>query len=218
MANNKPDIRFNGHEEEWEEKKVSSQMLTRRGLTYRPSSIRERGVKVLRSSNIDDDTFIESKDDVYVEKSAINIDYAKENDILITAANGSSRLVGKHCILKNIEERPMVHGGFMLLGTAENPFFFNASMGSEWYKNFIKFYVAGGSGAIGNLNKSDLDEQLVLVPNKLEQQKIGDLFRNLDELIEAKEQELEKLRQIKLALLNGMFPSDEHEETNWGGV
>ena len=113
----------------------------------------------------------------------MNIDTAKQNDILITSANGSSRLVGKHTLIKEISDNSAVHGGFMLLGRTKNYDFINASMSSSWYIRFINVYVTGGNGAIGNLSKSDLDEQLILVPSDLEQKKIGDYFSNLDNLI-----------------------------------
>lgn len=158
-------------------------METRRGLTYKPSDIREKGVRVLRSSNIDEDRFVLKDDDVYVDKNAVNIECVKENDILITAANGSSRLVGKHAIISKIPLYSTVHGGFMLLGTAKEPYFINASMSSFWYKKFIDLFVAGGNGAIGNLNKNDLDNQYILIPSKSEQKKIGDFFHLLDNLI-----------------------------------
>lgn len=71
----------------------------------------------------------------------------------------------------------------MLLATAENPGFVNALMSAPWYTKFILLYVAGGNGAIGNLNKSDLDEQDVFVPGDTEQKVIGRYFSQLDHLI-----------------------------------
>lgn len=217
---NVPPLRFNGFEEEWEEKKFSTQAETSRGLTYSPYSLRKQGVRVLRSSNIDNDKFILSEDDVFVVEDAVNIEYAKNNDILITAANGSSRLVGKHCILRGLKSESSVHGGFMLLATAKQPFFLNASMSSSWYQKFISYYVAGGRGAIGNLNKADLDNQDVHIPSISEQWKIGSFFKELDDLIGAKEEELQKLRQLKSALLDAMFPNGDSENitvVNRGG-
>ena len=107
----------------------------------------------------------------------------KNGDILITSANGSSRLVGKHAIIREITDNSAVHGGFMLLATAKNPQFLNAAMGASWYIKFINLFVAGGNGAIGNLNKNDLDEQTILVPYENEQELMGYLFENLDHLI-----------------------------------
>lgn len=137
----------------------------------------------MRSSNINEDTFLLGNDDVFVEENAVNIPYVQNGDILITSANGSSRLVGKHAIIRNLLENSTVHGGFMLVASSSNPEFLNASMSSQWYSEFISLYVAGGNGAIGNLNKNDLDVQTVLVPNEEEQAKIGTYFHNLDTLI-----------------------------------
>ena len=178
-----PEIRFKGFTDPWEQRKFSDVVATRRGLTYKPSDIRKNGVRVLRSSNIAEDSFVLSDEDVFVVREAVNIDCVRANDILITAANGSSRLVGKHTIISGIPEESAVHGGFMLLGTTKEPHFVNASMGSSWYRRFIELFVAGGNGAIGNLNKNDLDNQDIAIPSEKEQKKIGSFFRQLDNLI-----------------------------------
>ena len=178
-----PRIRFKGFEEDWEQRKVIDIAETRRGLTYKPTDISEDGIRVLRSSNINEDTFVKGEDDVFVNIKAINIPFVRNGDIIITSANGSSRLVGKHAIIREITDNSAVHGGFMLLATAKNPQFLNASMGASWYIKFINLFVAGGNGAIGNLNKNDLDEQTILVPYETEQELIGCFFENLDHLI-----------------------------------
>lgn len=54
-----------------------------------------------------------------------------------------------------------------------------------------------------------LAEKTISLPlSTKEQEKIGTFFRALDELIAAREEELEKLRQMKAALLDAMFPND----------
>ena len=167
----------------WEQRKFGDEVKLRRGLTYNPSNITKDGVRVLRSSNIDEEYFVASEDDVFVKRECVNIPYCKNGDILVTAANGSSKLVGKHAVLQGLLENSAVHGGFMILGESNNPAFINASMSSSWYIKFINLHVAGGNGAIGNLNKNDLENQHVLFPNSEEQVKIGKLFEDLDELI-----------------------------------
>lgn len=167
----------------WEQRKYGELVQIRRGLTYKPTDIQDCGIRVLRSSNIDEDKFVCGNDDVFVNPSAVNIEPVKTNDILITSANGSSRLVGKHALIKEIPDETAVHGGFMLLGRTKNYDFINASMSSSWYSKFISIFVAGGNGAIGNLNKNDLDEQEILIPNNEEQSAIGEFFSDLDNLI-----------------------------------
>ena len=178
-----PEIRFKGFTDAWEQRKLNDFVIIRRGLTYKPSDIAENGIRVLRSSNIDEDQFITSNDDVFVNKDAVNIPFAKNGDILITSANGSNRLVGKHTIISDIAENSTVHGGFMLLAESKNPLFTDALLSSNWYKRFINTYVAGGNGAIGNLSKSDLENQTVVVPSEHEQAKIGQWYDNINQLI-----------------------------------
>jgi len=61
-----------------------------------------------------------------------------------------------------------------------------------------------------SISKAALADTTFSWPQKKdEQQKIGEFFQQLDELIGAKEKELEKLRQMKQALLDKMFPSNE---------
>ena len=203
-----PALRCRGYTDDWEQRKFSDVVATRRGLTYKPSDIRKNGVRVLRSSNIAEDSFTLSDEDVFVAREAVNIDCARANDILITAANGSSRLVGKHTIISGIPEGSAVHGGFMLLGTTKEPHFVNASMGSSWYRRFIELFVAGGNGAIGNLNKNDLDNQEIAIPSEEEKKKIGSFFQQLDNLITLHQRKLEKLKLVKKSMLEKMFPKN----------
>ncbi|MDQ0273733.1 restriction endonuclease subunit S [Cytobacillus purgationiresistens] len=199
-----PEVRFPGFIGNWEQRKFSEIATIRRGLTYKPSDVSGNGVRVLRSSNINEDTFELKSDDVFVKKDAVKIEPVKENDILITSANGSSRLVGKHAVINGIKTN-MVHGGFMLLASSSQPYFVNALMNSSWYKKFINVYVSGGNGAIGNLSKGDLESQIVYAPGVAEQVKIGNFFKQLDETIALHQRELEALKETKKAFLQKIF-------------
>ncbi|CEF52290.1 Type I restriction modification DNA specificity domain protein [Lactococcus garvieae] len=131
----------------------------------------------------------------------------KNGDILITSANGSSRLVGKHALIEGIEN-DTVHGGFMLVARAEKPEFVNAIMSSSWYSKFINIFVSGGNGAIGNLSKSDLEDQKVYVPSEIEQTKIGSFFKQLDDTIALHQRKLDLLKEQKKGYLQKMFPKN----------
>ena len=201
-----PKLRFPGFTGAWEQRKLGDISKTKRGLTYKPFNIDNTGIRVLRSSNIKEDTFVISDDDVFVKESAVNIPFVENGDILITAANGSTNLVGKHAIIRDIPKNSAVHGGFMLITTSKEYEFLNALMSSNWYKKFIKKYVAGGNGAIGNLRKNDLDNQKIYVPKKDEQEKIGNFFKMLDSLITLHQRKLDHLKEQKKGLLQKMFP------------
>lgn len=202
-----PEIRFKGYTDKWQVKELREVAKLRRGLTYSPGDIcnDRKGIRVLRSSNISEDIFLLSEDDVFVKQSAVNIPYIHNYDILITAANGSSRLVGKHCIVADIQSDSCVPGGFMLCASTDSPFFLQASMSSSWYQTFIATYTLGGNGTIGNLSKTALEKQRFQIPSFSEQEQIGKCFTQIDTHFSKTSTKLTKLRNIKQSLLQKMF-------------
>ena len=201
-----PEIRFAGFTDPWEQRKFSDVAVIRRGLTYSPTNIVDGadGVRVLRSSNINEDHFVLNDDDVFVDEGAVNIDLVHDGDILITAANGSPRLVGKRARISDLPGKT-VHGGFMLVASSPCSDFLCASMGSSWYRRFLATGVAGGNGAIGNLDSKALGETTIAVPNDAEIDKLGNFFTRLDSLITLHQRKLELLRNIKKSMLDKMF-------------
>ena len=205
--NSLPKLRHAGFEDAWQKSLLIEQVEIRRGLTYKPSDVRNNGVRVLRSSNIVEDTFVISDDDVFVDKGAVNIPRISNGDILVTAANGSTKLVGKHAIVKNLADDELaVHGGFMLAIKAEQNDFVNAWMSSKEYKRVLQF-VQGGNGAIGNLSTSVLKSMKMTIPASIkEQSAIGSLFRTLDDLLAVYKEKLTNYQDLKSSMLSKMFP------------
>ncbi|WP_340641638.1 restriction endonuclease subunit S [Lactobacillus delbrueckii] len=200
-----PAVRFKGFDDIWDQEKLNSLVRLHRGLTYSPNNVQDSGIRVLRSSNILDGQFVMTDDDIFVKSSVVNIPTVKDGDILITAANGSIKLVGKHAIISGISENTAVSGGFMLVGSSRIPDFVNSLFDTSWYQRFIRKYVTGGNGSIGNLKKNDLDKQYVKVPTTSEQGRIGEFFREIDQLIINNQIKHEKLLELKKFLLQNMF-------------
>ena len=71
----------------------------------------------------------------------------------------------------------------MLVASSPCSDFLCASMGSSWYRRFLATGVAGGNGAIGNLDSKALGETIIAVPNDAEIDKLGNFFTRLDSLI-----------------------------------
>ena len=204
-----PEIRFAGFTDPWEQRKFSDVAMIKRGLTYSPTDIVDGagGIRVLRSSNINEDQFVLNNDDVFVNEGAVTIDLVHDGDILITAANGSPRLVGKRARISDLPGKT-VQGGFMLVASSPCSDFLCASMGSSWYRRFLATGVAGGNGAIGNLDSKALGETTIAVPNDAEKDKIGCFFTRLDSLITLHQRKYDKLVVFKKSMLEKMFPKD----------
>ena len=207
-----PQIRFKGFTAPWEQRCFSDIAEVRRGLTYTPDHLTNtkiNSIRVLRSSNIFDGSFICSdKDDVFVTKNIVRIKTIKNGEILVTAANGSSALVGKHCIVQGVSDGSAVHGGFMLAVKTSFPGFLQASMNSEWYEKFIKIYSSGGNGSIGNLSGSVLLKQEIPIPEEHEIKQIGVFFEKIDSLITLHQRKCDLLKNLKKSLLEKLFPKN----------
>lgn len=207
VASKIPPLRFKGFEGEWDKKCFSDFAKVRRGLTYSPMDCAKHEIRVLRSSNIEDDKFVLHDDDVFVKKESANISSAEVGDILITAANGSSQLVGKHALIRGIAACTAVHGGFMLLATSTESVFLNAAMSAPWYRNTVASLMMGGNGALGNLCQDAFETMMFIAPQgKKERDQLGIIFRSLDALIADRESAVEKLQSLKKAMLEKMFP------------
>ncbi|MFR0555535.1 restriction endonuclease subunit S [Pseudoscardovia radai] len=194
----------------WEQRQLGEVAEICRGLTYSPSALSDSkdGVRVLRSSNIDDGIFTIHDDDVFVSRSCINVGYIQRNDILMTAANGSNALVGKHAIIPAVSVERMAPGGFMYRLHSEQPTFLNSYFSSPSFNRFLSSHVLGGDGSIGNLSRNDLAAWFLSIPNDNEQRRIGEFFSTLDSLIAAAERQEALLKQKKQAYLQLMFPQE----------
>ena len=83
---------------------------------------------------------------------------------------------------------------------------------SKWNYNFgktlfdtIDLTLLAQIGAIPSYNASDVENIEILMPHLKEQDKIGELFTNLDNLITLHQRKLEKLKTIKKSMLDKMF-------------
>ena len=97
-----PELRFPEFvkDGEWEEIKLKKLGNFFRGLTYSANDTDNKGLLVLRSGNIQNDTLIFDKDVVFVKKDCPEELKLLSGDIVICMSNGSKVLVGKNAEFK----------------------------------------------------------------------------------------------------------------------
>ena len=189
---------------EWEEKRLGDLGELVSGLTYSPSDVREDGLLVLRSSNIQSDE-ISLDDCVYVRRDVSGANLTQPNDILICVRNGSKSLIGKNAIVP--EGMPVcTHGAFMTVFRAAAPHFARVLLQTAAYQK----QVAADLGAtINSINGSQLLKYRFMVPMPAEQLRITACLSSLNEALAGQSWKLELLRMHKQGLLNRLFPSLE---------
>jgi type I restriction enzyme S subunit len=187
---------------DWEETRLGRLGELVSGLTYSPDDVRETGLLVLRSSNVQQGE-IALDDCVYVDPSIKGANLSQPHDILICVRNGSKALIGK-CALIPEGMPPCTHGAFMTVFRAHAPnFVFQLFQSSRYQKQ-----VAGDLGAtINSINGSQLLKYVFFVPKPPEQRRIASCLSSLDALITAETQKHEALKTHKKGLMQQLFPS-----------
>jgi type I restriction enzyme S subunit len=188
----------------WEETRLGKLGKLVSGLTYSPDDVRQSGLLVLRSSNVQNSE-IALDDCVYVDPSIKGANLSQPEDILICVRNGSKALIGKCALIP--QGMPLcTHGAFMTVFRADTPSFVFQLFQSDRYQK----QVAGDLGAtINSINGSQFLKYEFMVPKPAEQKRIADFLVSLDAVITAANQELEALKTHKKGLMQQMFPSAE---------
>ncbi|MFU4917963.1 restriction endonuclease subunit S [Pseudomonas aeruginosa] len=187
--------------EEWKEKALGQLGKLVSGLTYSPDDVRDEGLLVLRSSNVQDGRIV-LDDNVYVRPNITGASPSLPNDILICVRNGSKSLIGKNALIPE-GMPPCTHGAFMTVFRTIAAKFIIQLFQTEAYEK----QVAADLGAtINSINGNQLKKYKFLVPEAEEQQVIADCLSSLDDLITAQNQKIDAIKIHKKGLMQQLFP------------
>jgi type I restriction enzyme S subunit len=196
-----PEFKYAG---DWEVKELSELGDLINGLTYSPDDIRDKGLLVLRSSNIQGG-FIDLNDCVYVRTDIKGANLSVPNDILVCVRNGSKDLIGKNAIIPQ-GITLATHGAFMTVFRAKNPEFAFQLFQTNFYETQVKADLGATINSINGKNFLKYEFPVPSIPK--EQQKIASCLSSLDELIAAENQKLEALKTHKKGLMQQLFPAE----------
>lgn len=209
---NVPDIRFKGFTDTWEQRKLGDTETHFTDGNYGESypsakdmSDKANGIPFLRGSDFSNG-YLDSSNANYIkpEKHAeLTSGHIKQDDIVL-AVRGSLGTLG-YATKEN--EGWNINSQLAILRTNK----------SEISGMFLIQYLLGSKGqkeissrntgtALKQLPIKQLKDIPVPVPTLLEQQKIGNFFKELDSTIALLQRKLEQLQQTKAAFLQKMFP------------
>ena len=200
-AETTPKIRFKGFTDAWEQRKLGDTIDFYSGLTYSPSDIvKDDGVFVLRSCNVQEGEIVD-EDNVYVRAGAVNSDNVSVDDIIVVVRNGSRSLIGKHAKIKKNMPKTVI-GAFMTGLRYKNSAYLNAVLNTSIFAREIEKDLGA---TINQITTGAFRKMVFPFPKQPEQSLIGNFFEQLDNLITLHQRQLEKLKNIKSALLEKMF-------------
>ena len=200
-----PQIRFKGFADAWEQRELGDIGKTFTGLSGKTSNDFGHGeAKFLPYLNIfnnpiADINFLESTE---IDKNQNEIKYG---DVFFTTSSETPKEVGMSSVwLGNSGNIYLNSFCFGFRSSIDfNPYYFGYLLRSDSFRKPVTVLAQGISRF--NISKNKVMEINILLPEKKEQEKIGQLFYKLDSLITLHQRKCEKLKNMKKALLDKMF-------------
>ena len=200
----KPELRFSEFDGDWEELRIGQLAEIVRGSSPRP---------------ISDPKWFDSKSEIgWLRISDVTKQNGRitnlEQRISVDGQNKTRVLYSEHLLLSIAATvgKPVinyvktgVHDGFLIF---LNPLFDIEYM-FQWLDAFRpKWKKYGQPGSQVNLNSELVRSQKIVIPDTVEQKRIGEFFSKLDRQIELEEQKLEKLEEQKKGYMQKVFSQE----------
>ena len=206
----KPQIRFKGFTDAWEQRKFGDCVLIQRGGSPRPIESyiteEENGINWVKIGDV-------SADSRYITKT--------KEKIIPEGEKFSRRVQIGDLILSNSMSfgRPYImavngciHDGWLLIRDNKNLFDTEYLLQLLSSNNmYFQYKSLASGGVVNNLNSELVQSTTALIPPKEEQIKIGKYFAKLDNLITLHQRKYEKLLTMKKSCLEKMFPKNENK-------
>jgi type I restriction enzyme, S subunit len=199
--------------EDWDAVPLGSIGESLIGLTYAPAEVRNSGILVLRSSNIQNDE-LSFEDNVFVKKDVPSKIMVRAGDVLICVRNGSADLIGKSALLDKRTDG-MTFGAFMAVYRSDIGVLVNFLFQSSILKRQINEHLGATINQI--TNKSLNSFRIPLARDPRERNAIADALCGIDDKIRSMVQLIAKKRDVRTGaiqrLLSGEFRFAETDPT-----
>lgn len=205
-----PAIRFEGFEDDWKQCKLGELLEFHNG--FNGSSERYgRGIPLISVMDILSNDFITSEnvrtkaDLTETEFQRFKVGYG---DVLFQRSSENVEDAGTSNVYLD-ECKCAVFGGFVICGKKKSeyvPLFLKYGLTNKDVRAQIMSKAQGAQHI--NISQDTLQGTEILLPSQYEQEKIGNYFRNFDTLITLYRHKCERLKSLKQAMLQKMFPRE----------
>ena len=205
---NKPRIRFKGFTEDWEQRKLGSIGSTYTGLSGKTKEDFGHGeAQYITYLNVFQNTIsdITMTDKVEIDTTQNEVKYG---DVLFTTSSETPEEVGMSSVW--LGDTPNIYLNSFCFGFRPNqkinPYFLGYSLRAPYMRDKIKILAQGISRY--NISKNKVMELEISLPNNEEQKLLGTFLQRIDLIITLHQCKLEKLKLMKKALLQKLFPKN----------
>ncbi|MFL2121848.1 restriction endonuclease subunit S [Marinilactibacillus psychrotolerans] len=207
--NKYPEIRFKGFTEAWEQRKLDKLAEFAKGSGYSKSDLKSEGTPVIHYGRLytnyetsikEVDTFVEAKDNSIISEG---------NEVIVPASGETSEDISRASV---VVKPGVVLGGDLNIikpGTLINPIFLALTISNGDQQKELTRRAQGKS--VVHIRNSDLKEVNLSYPKIVEQNKIGIFFEKLEDTIALHQLRESKLKKLKKAYIQKLFPITENE-------
>ena len=204
MSKKSPQLRFEGFTDDWEERKLSEgTSKIGDGLHGTPNYSDNGDVFFINGNNLVNGKIVITKETKLVtESNQSKDDKLLNRDTILMSINGT---IGNLAWYNN--ERVMLgkSAAYLTVSNFDKKFIFSYLQTST-IKNYFLNNLTGTT--IKNLGLKTIRDTTLFVPTLEEQQKIGSLFKQLDDTIALHQRKLDLLKEQKKGYLQKMFPKN----------
>ncbi|MFR8746331.1 restriction endonuclease subunit S [Gemmiger formicilis] len=206
-----PEIRFKGFTDAWEQRKLGELLktiTTGKSVNSDDGAVAVGDIGILKTSCVSYDRFNPYESKPVVKDELQSVKCAVEKDSVIVSRMNTPERVGACGYVSTDFPNLFLPDRLWKLKFQDNvdAYFVYMMLVSSVYKEKITSMASGTSGSMYNIPKETfLNLQLVVPVQTSEQRKIGQVLRQLNDLITLHQRELEKLQNIKKSMLEKMF-------------
>ena len=210
----KPEIRFDGFDDDWEQRKVGDTCKINgrigfRGYTEKDIISKEAGgVLTFSPTNIVDNKLTMDCKNTYItrEKYDESPEIMIKNGDILFVKTGST--LGKSALVTGLDEDASINPQIVVMRVEEDTeeFFSNVLITQDVLKQVAAVRIGG---AVPTMTETELKNFVYYEPtSKAEKVKIGEYFAKLDNLITLHQRKCEEIIELKKYMLQKMFPKN----------
>lgn len=200
-----PEIRFNGFANAWEQRKFGDGMDLLTGFPFESEKFSDNGINLIRGMNVKRG-YLDLSDSLCMKwKSSEGLEkYLLENEDILIQMDGA--LIGKSYAKIKESQLPALLVQRVTRARAIPEESNSDFMYQTIQRDFLKYIILNKTdSAVPHLSLNDIREIPIRVPNLEEQKKIGEYLSNLDNLITLHQRKIDKIKNMKKAMLDQMF-------------
>lgn len=200
----KPEIRFKGFTDAWEQRKLRTAATFSKGSGYSKNDLKENGTPIILYGRLYTkyETVI-SEVDTFVDVQPNSV-YSTGHEVIVPASGETAEDISRASF---VAKSGILLGGDLNIIVPDdyiNPVFLALTISNGNQQKELSKRAQGKS--VVHIHNSDLENVVLLYPKYEEQEKIGEYFSKLDSIITLHQRKCDKYKSIKSGLLKKLFP------------